>query len=460
MSTAPTPPLPPVAVRERLILLLVLALFVAIGLNNISHRAFIGQDFTFHVRATTYLFIHPAEWFVLDATSRPLIYWLAIDGVHLTGNRAPFEFAAVVCILLNAGALALVHDLARRVISAPALRLTAVAFIAFLPVTLITAVVFAADALTPPFFVTLAWAIVRWAEARTQRDIVLFAAVAGLALVAGNFAKFTFSVLPAAASVLLFSLWRAERLTRAHLAPFGVGVIVLPLIVSGWLWTKSRRELAGEPPRHTFASTGTGEMTWRNLVLPKPTDIRVFNAPGYWDRVTERDRTFMPLLEANGYSYPALLHLAIFTDVMDFALNGSTDNGAPRPEPQKTASRWAVRTGLVFSLLGLAAVVMLVVGVLRGFRGRAGDAPSVTATVLGCLALAWYLPLVLTLPFVHHAYDWGYWLPRLVIPALWAFGLELFSWADRRTTARPQLRHVLVGFALLQTVLHFLVIWH
>jgi hypothetical protein len=460
MHVDPTQSLPPVRRAERLAVLLVLTLFVAIGLNNISHRAFIGQDFTFHLRATTYLFAHPGEWFVLDNTSRPLIYWLAIDGVRLTDNRAPFEFAAVVCILLNGGALALLHDLARRVIFAPGLRVAALAFIAFLPVTLITAVVFAADALTPPFFVAAGWAIVRWAEATTRRDIVAFAALAGVALIAGNFAKFTFSVLPAPALIVLLSLWRAGRLTRTQLAPFVVGVVLLPAIVSGWLWTKSHRELAAEPPRHTFAWRGGGEMTWRNLLLPKASDLRVFNAPSYWDRATIGERTFMPVLEPNGYSYPALLHLGIFTDVMDFALNGSTDNGAPRPEPQRTASRWAVRTGVVFSALGVIAVAAFMVRSVRSFRRPAIDAPPAAATVLGWFALAWYGPLALTLPFVHHAYDWGYWLPRLVIPAVWVFALEAFRWLDQRVATRPRFGQLAVGFTLFQTVLHVLVIWH
>ncbi len=37
------------------------------------------------------------------------------------------------------------------------------------------------------------------------------------------------------------------------------------------------------------------------------------------------------------------------------------------------------------------------------------------------MALSWYLPVFSLLPRVAHAYQFGYWLPRLVIPSLIVF---------------------------------------
>ncbi len=457
-DSLPRPPAP-VARGERIAVMLILALFVALGLNNLRHLAFIGQDFGFHHHATSELALHPDHWFVQDNTSRPLIYWTAIVGAHVTNNQRPFEFAALVFILLNAAALGLLHDLARRFVTHAALRIATLAFVAFLPVTLITSVVFAADTLTTPFFTLLAWSLVRGSEAGSTRATWGWAALGGFGLALGDFSKFTFVVLPFAVLAIVFLLRRAARLSHQHVVAFLCCVVVVPMLVGGWLWRRSNRELAAAPQHHEFAWRGTGEMTWRSLLLVKPSDARILNAPTYWDRPNGDPRQTPYLLLDNDYSYPALLHLGIFTDVMDFALNGSTDNGAPRPEPEKSASPWAVRLGLVFSLLGLVAIARFGVRLVRSFL-RPELAPGNASLIVGVLSLAWYVPITLTLPFIRHAYDWGYWLPRLVIPALWGFALETFGWLDRALADRPRLRTSLIVITAVQVGLHLLVIWH
>jgi len=66
---------------------------------------------------------------------------------------------------------------------------------------------------------------------------------------------------------------------------------------------------------------------------------------------------------------------------------------------------------------------------------------------------------VLTLPFVHAAYTWGYWLPRLVLPAIWGFGLVLFWGLDRVATGRWPAIAVVVA-VLLQSCQHVLANWY
>ena len=48
-----------------------------------------------------------------------------------------------------------------------------------------------------------------------------------------------------------------------------------------------------------------------------------------------------------------------------------------------------------------------------------------------CIATAWFGFIVFLLPFVVGAYTAGYWLPRLVIPAIMLFVVLFFSGVDR-----------------------------
>jgi 4-amino-4-deoxy-L-arabinose transferase-like glycosyltransferase len=375
---------------ERILSTVLIAAFVIVGVNNIGNDAFEGQDYGFHVLSTFRLLHDPSAWFAQDITHRPLIYWIAINGFHLTDARAPFAFASGVFLLLNTGALWLVHDSTRRFIASPVLRISALALIAFWPVTLITTVVFAADAMAPPFFALLCWSLLRWYESaankngrasescrsgfmpRTDRSIeasrhnaaptvsvrsvslpldrsTAFAALAGVALVLGNFAKFTFILLPAGVFVLAFIAWHRGAVRARQVLTLVALAALAPTAAGVWLHQKAAEAIGKNRDHHRFNWKGTGEMRWGSLLLPKWTDHRIFAAPGYWDPEIINGKEYLPLLRENDYSYPALLHLGIFTDVLDFSNGGSQRGVRPRPQPQKTFSQWSVRLGVVFT---------------------------------------------------------------------------------------------------------------
>jgi 4-amino-4-deoxy-L-arabinose transferase-like glycosyltransferase len=408
----------------------VLALFFEVGLNNINHRAYMGQDFYLHVHFTTNLLQHPDHWFAGDTTNRPLIFWLGGLCHRLTGGEAPYMLAALCCVVLNAAALWLLHDSSRRFITSPALRVAGLALVAFLPATLIGSVVYAGDAVAQLPFALLGWSLLRGAAAGSRRAGWGWALLAGAALCLGNFAKFTFITLPPAVLVILLLLRRWGRITRGFLLAASAGAVVAPLLAGLWLHHLNQRDVAGLPDRHQFNWAGTGEMTWSSLLLVQGTDTRIFSAPGYWDTTTVKGEIVQPLLVANSYSYPALLQLGTFTDVLDFSRRFVTGLDVPRPEPQRSFAQWSVRGGLLFSLPALAAIILLLVRTAQALV-RPVTAPAVGLLAWGLLSLAWFLPLVLVLPFVHRAYDAGYWLPRLVLPALWGFGLVLYGAIDR-----------------------------
>jgi hypothetical protein len=452
-ATAPSPR------WERIATALLLLLFVIVGINNIQNRAFEGQDYGFHVTSTLRLVYQPEAWFAQDLTNRPLIYWIAVDGFHLTGGRAPFAFAAGVFLLLNTGALWLLHDSSRRFITLPALRIAALTLIAFWPATTIGTVVFAADAMAQPPFALLCWGLLRWSESATDRHSVTFAGLAGVGLAIGNFAKFTFIFLPAGVLVLAFLAWRWQHATTRRALILVALAVLMPTAVGAWLQHQSSAAVEHKSAHHTFSWAGTGEMTWRSLLGVKWSDARVFNAPGYWDPEFINGKRYLPLLRENDYSYPALLHLGTFSDVLDFSHGGSQLSGRPRPEPQKSFSQWAVRLGVLFSIPGVIAIVLFSARIVRS-AARPDRPPRFGATIWLVLGLNWFVPLVVILPFVHHAYQWGYWLPRLVIPALWSFGLCLFTWMDELVGHRPSLGMAIAILTTFQAALQILSVWY
>jgi len=443
---------------ERWAVGLILGVFVAVGFNHIHSNTLFGQDFDLHSRATEILLQDPSKWFPLDFTNRPLIYGLGAAGHWLTHGKAPYELAAVICVLLNTLALYFAHDSTRRFIASPWLRISAVAFIAFLPVTQIAAVVYAEDAVAPLPFALAAWGLLRSLESVSARASLGYAVLAGLALCAGNFAKFSFMLLPAAGAAAIILAWRWQRISWKRGVVIGALALLAPIITGGWIQLRAERRFAGEPKHHTFAWPGTGEMTWADLLLVKPSDRRILDAPGYWDIVVINGQNEYALSQRHDYSYPALLHLGIYTDVLDYAGGGQLHDLPPRPEPQKTWSRWAVRLGLLSSA-GIFLAVLAWVARSAAALVIPRLAPATGVLVWGLMALAWYLPLVLLLPYLHNVYEWGYWLPRLLIPALWGFGLLFFAAVDGLLAPRRRLPALLAGLVLIQAALHIRSAW-
>jgi hypothetical protein len=447
---------------ERLVVWLILSLFVCIGINNIHNLAYAGQDYGVHADFAGQIHDNPGRWFHMDTTSRPLIYWVSSFGMWLFKDRGSpvFVFSSVVFLLLNAAALGLAHATTRRFIGSPVLRVAALLLIALLPSTQIVSVVYAQDVAAQFPFALLCWSLLRVLEADSRPAAVRFAALAGFALCLGNFSKFTFILLPAGMLVLIGLLWRRRLLDFHRLGVLLLATVLVPLAVSGWLVVRNQHELAKEPQRHNFTWSGSGQFTKRTLLGLKASDVRIFAAPGYFDfEPLPGDQKNMLLLQPGDYSYLALMHLAVFTDVLDDANQGLYDAGTRRPQPQKTYSRWAVRLGLIFSVPAVL-VVLVFIGraLINVFTG--GRTPLPGALIWGVLGLTWYLPLAGVLYYLEGALDWGYWLPRLVMPAIWAFGLLLFNALDELFGAKKVIPFLIAAACVIQTCLHVLSTWY
>ena len=446
---------------ERWALGIVLAVALAAGLCHVHSNTIFGQDFGLHEGATEEMLKDASHWFPQDFTNRPMIYWLGVAGHWLTHGKANYEVAGTLCVLWNTLALFFVHACLRRFIRSPWLRISGVAFVAFLPTTLVTTVVYAGDAVGQLPFALSIWALLLSLEATTTRRSAGYAVVAAFGLCLGNFSRFPFIVLPLAVLVVLILTWRAGRLAGRRALLIGLLALVAPVLTSAWIHRQATIQLQGLEERHTHDWNGTGEMTWRYLLFPLKSDVRIFNAPSYWeDMVPGKDGDVPAMTVQHNFSYPALLHLGIYTDVLNYADDGQLDNGKPRPEPQKTLCRWCVRLGVVTSLGMLFAVLALVVRSLAVLRTRR-DGPTTGALLWGMMALAWFLPIVMAFPYVHFVYESGYFLTRLILPALWGFGVIMFAEADLRLAHRPRWLTVFVAVLILaQAAIHLRSVWY
>jgi hypothetical protein len=228
------------------------------------------------------------------------------------------------------------------------------------------------------------------------------------------------------AVVIVYLLWKQIMRPKAVLILLLCSL--MPAMAGTYLVIRSRREVAIRHPSSPkwLDWHRIGEMTWRSMLFPYANDVRIFSAPGYWDRAPDGS---LALLKSNSYSYPALLHLAIFTDVLGFTNIDRTASGAHRPEPQKTEARLAVCWGLFFPLPTVAAVLAFMIQIGSACIRRIPP-PKPSVVVWFIFALFWYFSLVSLIPYVANSYRGGYWLPRLVLPALWCFFLTLFAAVD------------------------------
>ena len=415
-----------------------------------------------HVANTNKLIAEKSGWVALNFTTRPLVYWVGGVGHLFTGGRYTYEFAASVAAAQAALALGLLYSASRRLMGNPVLRISALAFIAFLPVTIVTTVVYAADSFALLPFALAAWAMARAVKAAATRAALGYAGLTAFALIYGNLAKLPFAYLSGAVVGLLLGFCWCRQMTWRRGFLIGSVVVVPTTAAGGMIHAANQAYLKDAPPAvvHSFNWQGTGELTWRSLVGLKRTDARVLDAPSYWSTVQIDGAVVQPMVVNNGFSYPALLHLGVFTDLLDFTHRGGFDRTQPRPTRRQYFAVWAVRSAMVFSVTGVIALVAFGVVTSTALVQRKLTLPA-DLLVWGGLAFAWFLPLVLTLPYVGGAYTFGYWLPRLVLPALWGFSLILFWWLDQRLAARSRLFAVIVALAVLgQTGLHVAGTWY
>ena len=420
--------------KDLLYLVLLSILAVVVGLRGIFRYGYIGQDFNYHYGI---LLSYPQS-FTFFLTNPPGLYWFtSLFRNHVSPDHY-LECTALAFLILNTLALWGLYGFLWRGLTLWQLRYAAAAFVTFVPFRVIQSLVFAADAFTIPIFVLTAVFTLRLME--NARRIFSWIGLS-LILSAGMLCKYTFvGVLPPVALVLLVAL--ARQLPFGCFLRWGaVGVMTLAL-PAGIFWSEVNQgnQLKG----HWLAPGEPVVMRWSDILTLQKSDFGVLSAPEYFRDEVYHDRK---------YSYMGLLHLASVTDSQSYFQAPPPElttkwDGRVRNEFRRTRSAlsqalqtWSVRWSLPFSILAVTGTLFCGLLSLQSLLRSKPLLPD-AVVVLTALAVGFYAPIFLNLHRVGDPYGAGYWVPRLVLPALLIFYALGFVAVDFVCQRLPQARAV------------------
>jgi hypothetical protein len=430
-QTAAIPPRAGYSAIDWVFLVLLSLVGLGVGLAGILHYGYIGQDFATH---RGLILAYPSG-FTYALTNPPGLYWFA-SGIRDYVSRDHYpEFTALAFLALNTAALWIIYGFIWGSIARRELRYCAAAFITLVPFRVIHSVVIAADAFTLPIFALVALFTYRLFE--NPRALGSWAWVS-LSLLAGSLCKYSFAgLMPPVA--LLLGVAVCRRLEGAGRLRWGlVGALALAIPSGEFLHEiHESAALGGEVTSRQWLPKGAPSvMRWRDILLLRPSDVGVLQAPGYF-----RDKLF----ERRKFSYLALLHVSSVTDVFDFfqrppaaistEWNTRTQDefARERTRASQTLQTWSVRWCLVYSALAVTGTFLCCVLAGCSLAFRKPWLPD-SAVVVTALAAGFYSVILFSLPRLGDPYTPGFWLPRLVLPALVIFymlgfvALDLAMW--------------------------------
>jgi hypothetical protein len=439
----------------------ILLVYFAFQVNAALHHGSWGQDYSAHVQWIQAARTDPwhfATHFDARRPEPPLFHLLGAAVLQVTNGKRSLETIAFLSIVANLFALLMTYRLIRQLIENWILQLACLMFIAFLPCIMIHAVVLASDAFTLPIFVGILTLLAGLIRSRFTRGF--WPRVLGIAtlLALGIGTKFTFEsqAVGVLATLCVFPLHNRIEKYRALRASVLIGAVGVAGFVLVFFNLTSIR-----------AAGITGfAMTPRDILFFHPRDVHIFRAPEYAERLRGAAPTdaFTPhgpyeLLVVHTYSYPALLHLAIFTDILNIYQDDPSDNYfGTRTRTNASRMRIAVKCGLIFSLscffltaLGLARTFYLVL-----IKRKQQELPRFSLALCG---LGWFLNIVVFLPWIP-AYWGGFWLPRLILPALLVFIVLSATELDRLFRGRRQRwSWVILALVVLQSAIQLSFLW-
>lgn len=456
-------------------------LYLTLALSIVAKGGFLAQDFFIHLTFARRLFSGSFASELAGATNPPLLFLLAATAMRIFGEVLGIKLLAVAFAFLNCCALHLFWLCSARLLpQAP--RLLALLFTATLPAFVTTSVVFAADALVCLPFFAFCYINLRLLEAPQQPTIKMLIGSSAVQVL-GGLAKFSFlGIAPAA---LIFSGYLIyEKKCRPPKA-FAVLLLLflIPSAANFWIL----KSLQGTTAHEIQFPTLTGEMTFRSLLWPYPRDLELFSAPPYFDQIKSGGsqiqvsadgdaqiggRPGFTILVNNRYSYPALLNLSINSDVLNITHRRMVDSNAFAAAGQlkhgnQLFQEASVILGSLYSLLVFISVPALFFSASRATfaatkyavasswnEGALNSSPVDFSLAVLLPALTFYGLIVGLLPFVGgEVYYGGYWLPRLVLPALPVFGLAAF-WLVARASQSRLLWYFFAALTILKVCFH------
>jgi 4-amino-4-deoxy-L-arabinose transferase-like glycosyltransferase len=425
--------------KTRLIWSAALVISLSLSIFAAFRGGYIGPDYYTHFARLT-------EWqkvFDFGASNPPGYYLIGYGLFSIIGPRNAFPITlAIIQAALNALALWFFFLYSQRRFQSSLLHLSFVLFLTFLPVRVIHATTIGADCTSIPLFVLLLFVFDKFLSdsTSTPQNAVLL----GFGLGIANFTKYSFMALIPALLLVFICIWRKRRWKLQRFVAISALALALPSAIALASFWESARVHGYNTEKHWLPKGMMPDMNFKDLFTVKINDAQLFQAPEYFKR---------EILTPHNHSYLALSHMGIFTDPMNLFQDLSVPQrfGSVLIPDQKTRRPWKTSVMEVSILFGTVWTLLALIGTpwssLRAFGHLLKDKLEREDCAM-LLGGAYFLLMFLPIPFVHGGALFGYWTPRLVLPALLCFFLAGFLLIDQ--TLAKKVKNS--GFLLLMLV--------
>jgi len=431
---------------ESNVVAIIIFAYLWICVRLILNKGYIGQDYFQHLNYVRLILNNESLQFGIPDPFG--LYYLAAFAIHLFSWKYGLMILSFLIAILISVSLLLLFKITRQIMCTTMCTLS-LAYIATLPVLVTTSVVLASDGLVLfPFFLYCYFTYGLLKKGVTDDKIPFVVVLISMIQVIGIAIKFTYiSMIAASFFVSWYVIFSQRfRLNQTRKFIIVVFILIIPAIVNSIFF------FSVVSP----AKLGVREGTSNSIMLlrsyfPYSKDIELLRAPSLGDPIIQGGRHVnvdlegredpkgepgFELLVENRFSYPALVHLAINTDIRNLGYGEMT------PSSNRTRSnQFAQILSVFFSLfLSIGVLIFNFDFLIRGtkwfilnFKTKymAVDNQSIFFISVWLPAMFWFITIAASLPFVTNpVYRWGYWTPRLILPSVIVFGIVLFFGAS------------------------------
>ena len=411
----------------RVLLAFAVALAFVLSVRAVLRGGYIGPDYPTHLSRL----IESSKIFDFSATNPPVYYLLGHALFLLIGPTNSFPIAlSILQVVVNLGALWYFFRYTQSRFGSALIHSALCVFLVFLPARIIHAATIGTDSMTVPLFVWLVFLVDRFLVDETSMPGN--ATLLGLALGLAVWVKYSFMALIPALFVVFFFLWTKRRWKLQRFLAICALSLALPSVLAIHSFWASNRAHGYNTETHWRQKGVPPDMTFKDLLLVKANDVQIFRAPEYFKR---------EILRPHQHSYFGLLHMGVFSDPMNLFQDLSVPQniGSVLIPDQKTRRPWktpvmsaSISLGAIWTASALVGTAWLLFCAFNGLvKGRLER-----EHVMMLLGIAYFLLMFLPIPFVHAGALFGYWTPRLILPAVLVFFLAAFLFIDRKVVAR------------------------
>jgi hypothetical protein len=445
---------------ERYFVLCAFLAYLTFQLHALAFHGYWGPDWINQKTLITWAAQDPWKFlthYIPARTNPPLYYLLCVAVRKIAGLPLYLPVIGLINIFFGVAGACCAYAVIRKLIENSWLRTAAIVFFLFLPFAMIHAQAVAPEALATPLFWLLLWLVVRFRPQAGSLAFGLSVALICSVLFVSLLVKFTFVSSIPALLLWIVLLWRTGQLSPSRLAALLIVLVMAPAIFSYAHGTRFRAENGNiwniQPI--SLKQLSKAEMNLRSITWLRKRDIDILGAPPY-NLLGNRS---YKLLENNRHSFAALLHLSIFTDILNIYQPDPYDYYfGSRTLQSNSRMQIAVCTGIAASVVTLFGILVLLVRSISSvvFQRNPRD---LSALAVLLFSLAWFSALAVMLPIIPNPYYAGFWHPRLFAPAVLGFFISGFVYLDRRHRLSSRFKTIVLAYAIAQSVIHASFLW-